>query len=62
LYEIALTVGKSLDLKSILDDVRDKVIACMGVDAGVIYAIHEGGGIEPVSEYYRHSMMLFFKL
>jgi Nif-specific regulatory protein len=41
LYEIALTVGKSLDLKSILDDVLYKVIAFMGVDAGVIYAINE---------------------
>ncbi len=41
LYEIALTVGKSLDLKSILDDVLDKVIAFMGVDAGVIYVINE---------------------
>jgi len=41
LYEIALTVGKSLDLKTILDDVLDKVIAFMGVDAGVIYVINE---------------------
>jgi transcriptional regulator with GAF, ATPase, and Fis domain len=41
LYEIALTVGKSLDLKTILDDVLDKVIAFMGVDAGVIYVIDE---------------------
>jgi transcriptional regulator with GAF, ATPase, and Fis domain len=39
LYEIALTVGKSLDLKRILDDVLEKVIAFMGVDAGVIYVI-----------------------
>lgn len=41
LYEIALTVGKSLDLKTILDDVLDKVIAFMGVDAGVIYVIND---------------------
>jgi len=41
LYEIALTVGKSLDLKIILDDVLDKVIAFMGVDAGVIYVIDD---------------------
>ncbi|OGW36890.1 MAG: hypothetical protein A2010_12825 [Nitrospirae bacterium GWD2_57_9] len=41
LYEIALTVGKSLDLKSILDDVLDKVISFMSVDAGVIYVINE---------------------
>jgi transcriptional regulator with PAS, ATPase and Fis domain len=41
LYEIALTVGKSLDLKTILDDVLDRVIAFMGVDAGVIYVINE---------------------
>lgn len=41
LYEIALTVGKSLDLKTILDDVLQKIIAFMGVDAGVIYVIDE---------------------
>ena len=41
LYEMALTVGKSLDLKTILDDVLDRVIAFMGVDAGVIYVIDE---------------------
>src|SRR5512147_2789256 len=41
LYEIALTVGKSLDLKAILDDVLQKVISFMGVDAGVIYVIND---------------------
>ena len=41
LYEIALTVGKSLDMKAILDDVLEKVINFMGVDAGVIYVIDE---------------------
>lgn len=41
LYEIALTVGKSLNLKTILDEVLEKVIAFMGVDAGVIYVIDE---------------------
>lgn len=41
LYEIALTVGKSLDMKAILDDVLQKIIAFMGVDAGVIYVIDE---------------------
>jgi len=41
LYEIALTVGKSLDLKVILDDVLEKIIAFMGVDAGVIYTIND---------------------
>lgn len=41
LYEIALTVGTSLDLKTILNDVLEKVIAFMGVDAGVIYVIDE---------------------
>lgn len=41
LYEIALTVGKSLDLKTILDDVLAKIIAFMGVDAGVIYVIDD---------------------
>lgn len=41
LYDIALTVGKSLDLKEVLDDVLEKVIAFMGVDAGVIYVIND---------------------
>lgn len=41
LYEMALTAGKSLDLKTILDDVLDRVIGFMGVDAGVIYVIDE---------------------
>ncbi len=41
LYEIALTVGKSLNLKSILDEVLERVIAFMGVDAGVIYVIDD---------------------
>ncbi len=41
LYEIALTVGKSLDMKAILDDVLGKIISFMGVDAGVIYVIDE---------------------
>ncbi|NJD56168.1 MAG: sigma-54-dependent Fis family transcriptional regulator [Nitrospirae bacterium] len=41
LYEIALTVGKSLDLKAILDDVLEKIIGFMGVDAGVIYVIND---------------------
>ena len=36
LYEIALTVGKSLDLKTILDEVLEKVLAFMGADGGVI--------------------------
>ncbi len=41
LYKIALTVGKSLDLKSILDDALGKIIEFMGVDSGVIYVINE---------------------
>src|ERR1700690_1122820 len=41
LYEIALTVGKSLDLKTILDDVLEHIIDFMGIDAGVIYVIDE---------------------
>ena len=41
LYEIALTVGKSLDLKTILEDVLQKIIEFMGVDAGVIYVIDD---------------------
>ncbi|MHB8834226.1 MAG: sigma-54-dependent Fis family transcriptional regulator [Candidatus Methylomirabilia bacterium] len=41
LYDIALTVGKSLDLKRILDDVLDMIIRFMGVDAGVIYVVDD---------------------
>ncbi len=41
LYEVALTVGESLDLKTILDHVLDKIIAFMNVDAGVIYVVNE---------------------
>lgn len=41
LYDIALTVGESLDLRTILDRVLDKVITFMNVDAGVIYVINE---------------------
>jgi Nif-specific regulatory protein len=41
LYEIALTVGKSLDLRQILDDVLAEIMAFMNVDAGVIYVIDE---------------------
>ncbi len=41
LYEIALTVGSSLDLRLILDDVLGRIIAFMGVDAGVIYVIND---------------------
>jgi Nif-specific regulatory protein len=41
LYDIALTVSKSLDLKAILDDVLEIVIEFMGVDSGVIYAIND---------------------
>lgn len=41
LFEIALTVGKSLDLKTILDDVLEKIIAFMGVEAAVIFVIND---------------------
>lgn len=41
LYEIALTVGKSPDLKTILDDVLEKILSFMGADAGVIYVIDD---------------------
>lgn len=41
LYDIALTVGKSLDLKGILDNVLEKIIGFMSVDAGVIYVIND---------------------
>lgn len=40
LYDIALTVGKSLDLETILNDVLERIINFMGVDAGVIYVIN----------------------
>ncbi len=39
LYDIALTVGSSLDLETILTNVLDKIITFMEVDAGVIYVI-----------------------
>ncbi len=39
LYDIALTVGKSLELKEILDDVLEKVLAFMRARSGVIYTI-----------------------
>ncbi|MCL5022704.1 MAG: sigma 54-interacting transcriptional regulator [Nitrospirae bacterium] len=41
LYEIALTVGKSLDLKTVLDDVLRKIIAFTGVDSGAIFIIND---------------------
>jgi len=41
LYEVALTVSKSLDLKGILDDVLELIIHFMGVDSGVIYVIND---------------------
>ena len=41
LYEIALTAGKSLELKEILDDSLHKIIRFMGADSGVIYVIDE---------------------
>ncbi|MEK6672676.1 MAG: GAF domain-containing protein, partial [Nitrospirota bacterium] len=41
LYEIALTVGKSLDLKTILDNVLEKIINFMGIDGGIIYIIND---------------------
>jgi len=41
LHELALTVGKALDLKMVLDDVLDRVIAFMGVDAGVIHICNQ---------------------
>jgi len=41
LYDIALTVGKSLELKRILEDVLDRIIRFMNVDAGVIYVVDD---------------------
>ncbi len=40
LYEIALTVGKSLELGAVLDDVLEKVLAFMSAKSGVIYVIN----------------------
>lgn len=39
LYDIALTLGKSLNLQEILKDSLDKLIEIMEVDSGVIYVI-----------------------
>lgn len=41
LYELSLTVGKSLDLETTLDEVLLRIIAFMGVDAGVIFVIDD---------------------
>ncbi|MFO0753146.1 MAG: sigma 54-interacting transcriptional regulator [Thermodesulfovibrionales bacterium] len=41
LYDISLTVGKSLDLKEILNDVLNLIIDFMGVDAGIIFVIND---------------------
>jgi Nif-specific regulatory protein len=41
LYEIALTVGKTLELKTILDEALSRIINFMGVDSGVIYVIND---------------------
>jgi len=41
LYDIALTVGKSLDLKTILNDVLGKIITFIGVDSGAIFVIND---------------------
>ncbi len=41
LYDIALTVGESLDLRTILDRALQKIISFMEVDAGVIYVIND---------------------
>ncbi|NOY64669.1 MAG: GAF domain-containing protein, partial [Nitrospirae bacterium] len=38
---IALTLSKSLDLKTILKDALDEILEFMSVDAGVIYVINE---------------------
>ena len=53
LYEIALTVGKSLELRTILDEVLEQVIAFMAVDAGVIYVIDDAT-MEMVPVTYRN--------
>ena len=53
LYEIALTVGKSLELRTILDEVLERVIAFMAVDAGVIYVIDDAT-MEMVPVTYRN--------
>ncbi len=54
LYDIALTVGKSLDLKTILDDVLGKIVTFMGVDSGVIFVINDET-LEMIPVSYRES-------
>ncbi len=41
LYEIALTVGQTLELKPILEKALSRIIDFMGVDSGVIYVIND---------------------
>ena len=53
LYEVALTVGKSLELRTILDEVLERVLAFMAVDAGVIYVIDDAT-MEMVPVSYRN--------
>jgi hypothetical protein len=65
-YETALTVGESLNLKAILDKVLEKVIAFMGVDAGVIDAgdclrLLSAARTSPLSSHpscSRHSLLI----
>jgi transcriptional regulator with GAF, ATPase, and Fis domain len=53
LYKIALTVGKSLELRTILDEVLEQVLAFMAVDAGVIYVIDDAT-LEMIPVTYRN--------
>ena len=41
LYDIALTVSKSLDVQITLSDVLEKIISFMKVDAGIVFVIDE---------------------
>jgi len=53
LYEIALTVGQTLELKPILDEALSRIIDFMGVDSGVIYVIDDAT-MEMVPVAYRN--------
>ncbi len=53
LYEIALTVGQTLELKPILDEALTRIIDFMGVDSGVIYVI-DGSTMEMVPVSFRN--------
>jgi len=53
LYDIALTVGSSLELREILDRTLEKIVSFMEADAGVIYVIDEDS-LEMIPVSYRN--------